>query len=410
MKGKASLRRLILSNFKLDVLLVISQAINDNLPTDELFNKFENLLRNDLNIGKVLVFSLQEDNWLCVLSSGFNHNPGTFENIGNELLKYQEITNITTIDHSALKMFDVIIPVLHKTKALAYVLIGDIEEEREGVSPTIKHLHFIQTLANLIIVAIENKRLHQENIRQEAMKKEVELASRMQAMLIPTPGSLPNNNLLKVSAYYHPHSGVGGDYYDVVKLSDDEYGFCIADVSGKGVSAAILMSNFQANLRALFNSRTSLKYIVTRLNWIVMNNANGEKFITLFIAKYNCTTRMLEYINAGHNPPMHFKSATGTIDYLNLGCVGVGMLDMIPIIIEGCLTMNKNDKLLCFTDGLVETENEQNQEFGELNVEKCLLKKVTIDQTINDLKTDLDLYKGNNIYADDISILGIEVY
>ncbi len=410
MKGKASLRRLILSNFKLDVLLAISQAINDNLPTNELFNKFENLLRNDLNIGKVLVFSLSEDKWTCALASGYTYSPETFGSVGDELQNYQEITNITAIDHPLLNTFDVVIPVLHKTKALAYVLIGDIEEEREGVSPTIKHLHFIQTLANLIIVAIENKRLQQENLRQEAMKKEVELASKMQAMLIPASSSLPNNNLLKVSAYYHPHSGVGGDYYDVVKLSDDEYGFCIADVSGKGVSAAILMSNFQANLRALFNSRTSLKYIVTRLNWIVMNNANGEKFITLFIAKYNCTTRTLEYINAGHNPPMHYKAATKSIDTLKLGCVGVGMLDVIPIIIEGCLTMNKNDKLLCFTDGLVETENEQDIEFGEENVEKCLLNKVDIDQTITNLRTNLDLFKGENIYVDDISILGLEVY
>lgn len=408
MKGKASLRRLILSNFKLDVLLAISQAINENLSTEELFNKFETLLRDDLNIGKVLVFSYSNDKWNCALASGYTLNPDNFMNIEDELRKYNEITNITVNEHPLLKVFDVVIPVFHKNRALAYVLIGDIEEEREGVSPTIKHLHFIQTLANLIIVAIENKRLNQETLVQAALRKEVELASKMQAMLIPTPGSLPNNNFLNVSAYYHPHSGVGGDYYDVVKLSEEEYGFCIADVSGKGVSAAILMSNFQANLRALFNSRTSLKYIITRLNWIVMNNANGEKFITLFIAKYNCTTRVLEYINAGHNPPMHYKAASKTIDTLNFGCVGVGMLDVIPMIIEGCISMSRYDKLLCFTDGLVETENEQNEEFGEQNVEKCILKNNKVADIISDLKVELDIYKGNNIYADDISILGVE--
>lgn len=408
MKGKASLRRLILSNFKLDVLLAISQAINENLSTEELFNKFETLLRDDLNIGKVLVFSYSNDKWNCALASGYSFNSEMLENIEEELRNYNEITNITVNTHPLLKVFDVVIPVFHKNLALAYVLIGDIEEEREGVSPTIKHLHFIQTLANLIIVAIENKRLHQETLVQAALRKEVELASKMQAMLIPTPESLPNNNQLNVSAYYHPHSGVGGDYYDVVKLSDDEYGFCIADVSGKGVSAAILMSNFQANLRALFNSRTSLIYIITQLNSIVMKNANGEKFITLFIAKYNCTTHVLEYINAGHNPPMHYIASTKTVEYLNFGCVGVGMLDLIPIITEGCISMKKNDKLLCFTDGLVETENEQNKEFGEQNVEKCIIKNNTVADIITNLKLNLDTFKGANIYADDISILGVE--
>lgn len=410
MKNKASLRRLILSNFKLDVLLAISQAINENLTTEELFRKFETLLRDDLNIGKVVVFSFSHDKWESVLESGCTLEKNIIQSLEKDLLLYNEITNITGISHPVLNVFDVIIPVFHKNNVLAFVLIGDFEEEREGVSPTIKHLHFIQTLANLIIVAVENKRLTQETIRQEAMKKELELASRMQAMLIPSPESLPNNKEISVSAYYHPHSGVGGDYYDVIKLSDDEYGFCIADVSGKGISAALLMSNFQANMRALFSSKISLKIMVTRLNWLVMNNANGEKFITLFVGKYNCTTRQIEYINAGHNPPVLYHAANHSIEYLGLGCMGVGMLDSIPIILEGVVSAGADDRLICFTDGLVETENEQNEEFGTENIERCILKGKRIDETIVDLKQQLDIYKGSNVYADDISILGLEFF
>ncbi|MBU0765936.1 MAG: serine/threonine protein phosphatase, partial [Bacteroidetes bacterium] len=101
------------------------------------------------------------------------------------LAMFTEITNLTTSGHTLLSFFDVVIPVFHKDKALAYVLIGDIEEERDGISPTIKHLHFIQTLTNIIIVAIENKRLYRETIRQESIRKELELASNMQSMLIP---------------------------------------------------------------------------------------------------------------------------------------------------------------------------------------------------------------------------------
>ncbi len=410
MKIKASLRRLILSNFKLDVLLAISQAINENLTNEELFHKFEILLRNDLNIGKVVVFSFNNIKWECVLESGYKVDSSIIHDFEKEMLKFREITNIIAVNHPVLNVFDVIIPVFHKDNIIAYVLIGDIEEEREGVSPTIKHLHFIQTLANLIIVAVENKRLNQENLRQEAMKKEIELASKMQAMLIPSTASLPKNKDIVVAAYYHPHSGIGGDYYDVIKLSETEYGFCIADVSGKGISAALLMSNFQANVRALFSSKISLKLMVTRLNYTVMNNANGEKFITLFIAKYNAATHTLEYINAGHNPPVLYKASAKSIGFLTLGCTGIGMLDNIPGIIEGIITVEKNDKLLCFTDGLVETENEQGEEFGDDNVSACVLKDQNIDDIVADLKIQLGAFKGSNAYIDDISILGMEFF
>ena len=113
-------------------------------------------------------------------------------------------------------------------------------------------MRFIQTISNILIVAIENIRLYNENLRQVAIKRELELASKMQTMLIPEDENLPSNKHIRFKAFYHPHFEVGGDYYDVISLSEDQVGFCIADVSGKGISAAILMSNFQANLRALF--------------------------------------------------------------------------------------------------------------------------------------------------------------
>jgi sigma-B regulation protein RsbU (phosphoserine phosphatase) len=114
------------------------------------------------------------------------------------------------------------------------------------VSPIIKHLNFIQTLTNIIIVAIENMRLFKESLRQESIKKELELASKMQNMLIPNPSILPRNEKIRMTAFYLPHMDVGGDYYDFIELGKHEFGFCISDVSGKGMSAAFLMSNFQA--------------------------------------------------------------------------------------------------------------------------------------------------------------------
>ena len=107
---------------------------------------------------------------------------------------------------------------------------------------------FIQTLASIIVVAIENKRFSLELIEQELDKKEMEMAAEMQKLLFPT--NLPNDENIDVAARYESKHLVGGDYYDFLSLNDNEYFFCIADVSGKGTSAALLMSNFQAKLRA----------------------------------------------------------------------------------------------------------------------------------------------------------------
>jgi len=409
MSAKASLRRLQFCNFKLDVLLNITLSINENLPVTELLHQFKSILRDDLNIGKVLIYRFNEK-WDCILYSGIHRNVAEGIRVETDLLYYKQITNLTVALNSNLELFDVIIPVYHHESPIAYVIIGDIDEERAGISPTIKHLHFIQTLANIIVVAIENKRLMDENVRQEAIKKELELASRMQTMLIPNPALLPNNNRIHASAYYLPHFEVGGDYYDFIKLNEDEYGFCMADVSGKGISAALLMSNFQANVRALFSANLPLQTTIIKLNERVMENANGEKFITLFLGKYNTVTRELEYINAGHNPSLLYLSNEQKTQELSDGCTGVGMLDKIPKITLGKVILAPGSKLICYTDGIVELENNDKKEFGTKIMEQCMEKSESINTIIDEIIDKLNTHKGNNDFFDDISLMGIEFH
>ncbi|MBI5539970.1 MAG: SpoIIE family protein phosphatase [Bacteroidia bacterium] len=406
MSEKASLKRLQLSNFKLDALLDISQAINENLSTEGLLRRYEKIIREDLGIGKVILYSYN-NTWKCILSSGIRYELYSEIIVEHDLLHFREITNLTTMEHQKLASFDVVIPVFHKAMPLAYLLLGDIDEERDGISPVIKHLHFFQTLTNILIVAIENKRLYNEHIQQESIRKEMELASKMQTNLIPNPDTLPNNEFLYVAAYYHPHFEVGGDYYDCLKLSDNEYGFCIADVSGKGMAAALIMSNFQASLRALFTTEISLSDLAIRLNSIVMTNTNGEKYITVFLAKYNTNNKQLTYINAGHIPPAYLSN-NKEIKYLKEGCPGFGMLNEIPKITVGSLDVTTGSKLLLCTDGLVEMENEKNVEFGFSEIERYMESEESMDSTIWKIIQRLNIYKGRKSFFDDISILGIK--
>jgi sigma-B regulation protein RsbU (phosphoserine phosphatase) len=409
MARKASLHRLQFCNFKLDFLLNVTLAINENLPIQELLDRFVNILREDLNIGKLVLYNYNEK-WEVLVFDGVPKKVVDDLSVENDLLYYKQITNLTTTLNKNLGQFDVIIPIYHKDRALAYLIIGDIDEERVGVSPTIKHLHFIQTLANIMVVAIENKRLYNQNLHQKVLHKELELASKMQSMLIPTHASLPNNDLIETAAYYLPHFEVGGDYYDIVKLNNHSYGFCVADVSGKGISAALLMSNFQANLRALLTEKTSLKDVVVNLNERVMKNANGEKFITLFIGRYNAEDHRLEYVNAGHNPPIFFEPSAYQVSYLKIGCTGVGMFDELPTIQVGEVFTTPGSKLLLYTDGMVELENENQVEFGTGIMEHELVQKQSIENIVNNTIEQLDKHKGAGKYDDDVTLFGFEFH
>jgi sigma-B regulation protein RsbU (phosphoserine phosphatase) len=405
--GKFSENRLKLSTFKLNALLDITLAINDNVSTSELIRRYEKMLTDDLDIGKVIVLKYS-DKWECLLNSGFGNNFFKNVDMDRDLHIYDEISFITSEPQHFPELVDIVIPVSHKDKAIAYVLIGDIEEEGEGVSPIIKHLRFIQTLSNIITVAIENKRLFQESLRQEAIKREMELASRMQTMLIPATERLPSNKFIRMKAFYHPHFEVGGDYYDVIELSDNEVGFCIADVSGKGISAAILMSNFQANLRALFTADQILSDTLSRLNKRVMNSAKGEKFITLFIARYHFRTRKLTYVNAGHNPPFLYELQSRKLTPLVSGCVGMGMLDELPFVNEAVIKLDGPAKLFCYTDGLVEVIQDSGVEFGTEHLEKELSNPNTLEENINSIIENQKILEGSAAIFDDISIIGAE--
>lgn len=405
---KASINRLQLTTFKLQSLLNITQAINENLTRDELLEIYRQLLIKDLNIGKVLVFML-EDTWKCLLRSGDVGESYACINVETDLIPIQDISFITSSPNKTLNAFDIVIPVINKGKPIAFVIIGDIEEG-EGVSPIIKHLNFIQTLTNIIVVAIENMRFFKESLRQEALKKELELASKMQNMLIPNPSVLPRNDKIWMTAFYLPHLDVGGDYYDYIQLNRNEFGFCIADVSGKGMSAALLMSNFQANLRALFTYDISLDALIEKLNDRVLHSANGEKFITLFVGKFNYKTRELEYINAGHNQPMIYFRNSKELQLLSKGCVGIGMIDEIPLIRKGSLTIEEPAKIICYTDGLVELIDGKQISFGTKEIEDCIMNNHNIDNNIQEIIRKQGIFEGSAAIFDDISILGIEFF
>lgn len=389
-----------LKQLQLSSLLEITQAINQNFSAHQLFSIYKFVLRTQLKIRKMALF-VADRIWSTPMSYGV---PQETENL--DVHKYMiHLKDITFIDSSfpeIFQQFSTIIPVVHKNQPLAFALIGDVSVTENQLKNDL--IPFVQTLTNIIVVAIENKKFAREQIRQEGIKIELELAAQMQTMLIPE--KLPVDKDMEMYASYIPHQEIGGDYYDCIKINEDEFIFCMSDVSGKGIPAALLMSNFQANLHALVRITQSLEELVHELNSKVIASAKNEKFITLFIGKYNRRTRQMNYINAGHNPPV-LCDADG-VRLLKEGTTGLGMLDDLAFVNEGSVLLKPNTVFLSYTDGVVETESEEGDPFGmDRLADFCVrhFSDASMAGYNEALISELSLFKGKNKFADDVTLM-----
>jgi sigma-B regulation protein RsbU (phosphoserine phosphatase) len=151
-----------IKDIKLNSLLQITKAINNNFSTDKLLEIFKEVLETELKIGKLVLYSDSQNGWSCILKYGVGDEYDNI-NVERDLLPIKEIGTINFSKKDLNNSFEILIPVFHKSKALAYVLISDLEDKLE-VSPAIKHLNFVQTLASIIVVAIENKKLAKESL------------------------------------------------------------------------------------------------------------------------------------------------------------------------------------------------------------------------------------------------------
>ena len=392
-------QRLEVQDYKLSALLEVTRGINSRATDQQLLEMYRESLSEFLGINRLVLYAFDEE-WRCLLKTGVD---GDIPEITDSSFFEQE-GRISLNSSKGVQQFDVVIPVTHDGMPLAYLLAGETSEGR-GVSPVVKHLNFIQTLTNVLVVALQNKRLEEERVIQEATRRELELAADMQTLLVPT--EWPADSDVDVTAYYQPHHEVGGDYYDVFSVDEERLVFCMADVSGKGIAAAFLMSNFQANVRAIFQYEPDdLEGTVMRLNKRVMENARGEKYITMFAGVYYRTTREFRYVNCGHNPPV-LTAADGTSNQLMLGSVGLGMFHDIPSIESGVEKVQRGSTLVCYTDGLVEQEDEEGIPFGMQRMEDIICERrgmpvTTIQAALLD---EVETFRGDEPRFDDTALL-----
>jgi serine phosphatase RsbU (regulator of sigma subunit) len=245
------------------------------------------------------------------------------------------------------------------------------------------------------------------------MKRDLQIAKEIQAWLLPaTPPQVPG---VEIAFTTKPANTVAGDYYDVFARprpdgQGEEFLIAIADVAGKSIPAAMLMATFQASLKTLSATPGTLVELVGRMNrYACTNSQNGRRFTTAFIADYDPASRVLTYVNAGHNNPI-LRRKTGAMERLEAGGVPLGIMGDAPYA-SGAVTLESGDWLVIFTDGVVEAENNAQEEYGEIRFMTMLNAGVMLSpqMMLNSIMVDLDRFAGGAPQHDDVTCMLLKV-
>lgn len=222
------------------------------------------------------------------------------------------------------------------------------------------HLKILTTLASVAAIRVENARLAEERIKRERLERELQLAREIQQRFQPAaPPRIAGYELEGIS---FPCYEIGGDYYDFILRPDGKLIFTLGDVSGKGTSAALLMSSLHAAVHAHAFSPDSAVEKVREINRYLATNIPTNRFVTLFYAELDPTIGEIEYVNAGHNPPLVVR-ASGEVERIEATCLPLGIFEEAPFA-GGSNRLDAGDVMVIYSDGISEACDEQGREFG----------------------------------------------
>ncbi len=245
------------------------------------------------------------------------------------------------------------------------------------------------------------------------MKRDLQIAKEIQAWLLPAkPPSIPG---LEIAFSTRPANTVAGDYYDVFPRTTSPLGpltyvFAMADVAGKSIPAALLMATIQSSLKTLAAGPANLGDLVSRMNlYACSNSQEGRRFTTAFLAEYDPITRTMSYVNAGHNPPI-LRRQSGALERLEAGGIPLGILENAPYA-EGSVVLQPGDWLVVFTDGVVEAENINTDEYGEQRLLFVVhtSAQLTPAQLLQKITEDLDRFVAGAPQHDDVTCMLVKV-
>ncbi|MBV8729015.1 MAG: SpoIIE family protein phosphatase [Acidobacteriia bacterium] len=357
----------------------------------------ESLPANSILVGRLRSYSsalpISRDEIAAVRNWAEEHAPHHLDEIG-------------TLDRLEARMA---VPLLTKFEITGVLLFGPGTARGEYTWAQRKAL---RSGAAQLALILENGRLAERVIEQERLRRELMLAAEVQKRLFPE--TLPETAGLQLSGVCMPARGVGGDYYDFLDLGGRQIGIALADVAGKGIAAALLMSVVQASLRSLAtNNGASLSELTSKLSRLLHRSTGASSYATFFYAQVDEQRRVLRYVNAGHNPPFLLRSngsSPALIEELAKGGMIIGMFAQATYE-EAEVELRTGDVLIAYSDGVTEAHNPADEEFGEERLKDALQRTahLNVDEMSNRILEELKGWMGDAAQYDDLTFVLMKV-
>jgi sigma-B regulation protein RsbU (phosphoserine phosphatase) len=306
---------------------------------------------------------------------------------------------------------DLLLPLAVKDRLLGFISLGPKQSE-EPYSPS--DIRLLGSVAGQTAVALENSHLAEQVAQETAlrarMSREIEIAREVQQGLFPQ--HYPPVPGVEYVGFCRPALGVGGDYYDFVRVSGG-LGVAVGDVSGKGIPAALLMASLQASLRAqAINAPTDIATLMGRLNELIYEASPPNRYATFFYGQYDPASRRLDYVNAGHNAPMLFRRGDGAHELVRVDGGGpvIGLLPVAPYA-QQSIALRPGDVFVGYTDGISEAMNTADEEWGEEKLAETV--RACLDRSPQDVVTAImaaaDAFCAGAKQHDDMTLIVLKV-
>ena len=369
---------------ELNTLFEISKNFNTIIDRDQITNIFKFTMLGQMLIKQFFFLLDYSEERKMVSSAGIKEPPEA--NDIDYIFDFEDDVIALNDQHYAESKFlrentiSHLIALHLQGDKMAVIGVGKRPNETEYTEADI---NFLISLGNVALLSIQKTFFLEERIEKERMEEELNIAKTIQQGLLPNP--IPQLEGLELGAVNIPTHQVGGDYFDIEETVQGNYLIAIADVTGKGVPAALLMSNLQAMLQALSPLEITLGEATGRLNDNLFENIPSDKFITFFLGSYKPESQKLTYVNAGHNPPWLFRDEGETLLELDKGGLLLGAFSTMTPYEQDEVELRKGDLFVAFTDGITEAMSPQGVEFGEENL--LTLIRQHLDKPVEDIIT-----------------------
>lgn len=337
-----------------------------------------------------------EESFLNALSR--RHNLANFDELANESPMSETV--------QFLKKLRVryVVPLASGEGFLGFLAVTD---KVTGYRLNYEDITSLSTIGSQLSVAITTFKLYQESLEKQRLEEEMNFARAIQRDLLPK--QFPSGLDFGISAYSEPSLQVGGDYYDFINTQRNTIGIVLADVSGKGMPAALLASQLHAAIRSEVRHDIDLSEMLANVNELVYQSSSSEKFATLFFADFDPQTRVLKFANAGHNYPIHL-SDSGKPDTLEEGGLLLGAFSGAKYD-QSEVKLARNDVVLFYTDGLNEAENPEEEQYGEERIIELLAdcRDLSPDEIRNRIVENVKNFSGDAHLQDDMTLIVLKV-